>query len=70
MRGLERIGDRLLGRFVPKLDAHAACCGSCCDTGARRCTSGGRAQKLMNCYTESFEGCYVYHQYWAAAGLC
>ncbi|GAA0922434.1 hypothetical protein [Virgisporangium aurantiacum] len=67
MKGLERIGERLLGRFVPKLDAQAACCGSCCDTGARRC-SGGQAQKLMNCYTERFEGCYVYRQYWAYAG--
>jgi len=65
----ERIGNRLLGRFVPRLDAHAACCGRCCGTGIYRCTSHG-AEQLYSCYAESFEGCYVYRQYWAAASMC
>ncbi|BEL07890.1 hypothetical protein Q0Z83_060810 [Actinoplanes sichuanensis] len=66
---VERIGDRLFGRFLPRADAQAACCGSCCGTGIYRCTSHG-AEQLYNCYTETFEGCYVYRQVWRNAGLC
>jgi hypothetical protein len=65
---VERLGERLLSRVVPKAEAHAACCGSCCNI-ATRCFAGIREQ-LYTCYAEQFEGCFVYYQRWVPSGSC
>jgi len=58
---LERVGDRLLTRFVPKATAHAACCGTCCCL-QKQC-SGKMLTCLYTCYAEKFEGCFPYRQF-------
>jgi len=59
---LERVGDRLLTRFVPKATAHAACCGTCCCVQYK--CEGGVMSCLRTCYAEKFEGCFPYWQHW------
>ena len=63
---MKRIGDLLLGRFLPKVDAHAACCGSCCCI-AYQCRRNG-TYCLYTCYAETFEGCFSYSQVWRFQG--
>jgi hypothetical protein len=68
VRSLEGMGDRLLGRFVPRAEAHAACCGTCCCV-QYRCRDG-YMQCLYTCYAETFEGCFVYRQQWLNLRPC
>jgi hypothetical protein len=64
---IEQLSDRMLSRFVPKLQALAACCGSCCDTHVERCHYGWK-QKLVVCYAERFEGCFSYYSWYRDMG--
>jgi hypothetical protein len=77
VQALERVGDRLLGRFVPRVEAEAACCGSCCYV-QWQCYNMSDclphypqvAYGLWTCYAERFEGCFVYSQGWRRDGCC
>jgi hypothetical protein len=80
VQALERVGDLLLGRFVPRIEAEAACCGSCCyikydcwyDTGEYQCRphTDYAYFGLLTCYAERFEGCFVYSQGWKHLDCC
>jgi hypothetical protein len=74
LRAAGAVGDHLLGKLVPKIEARAACCGSCCCISYRCVWFNNRwnYQCLYTCYAESFEGCFVYSQYWKTliAGNC
>jgi hypothetical protein len=68
MRRLEGVGERLLARFIPRAQAHAACCGTCCCL-QYRCRNG-YIECLYTCYAESFEGCFPYRQLWLRLRTC